>query len=59
MKTYENAFYVNTDEPTDIVTLETIRKRYIQINGTENGFMEYVRNGFYDGIFQEYKRITL
>lgn len=49
--------YVNTGNQNDIVTLDKIKERYIQINETEEGFSEYVSNGFYDGNIQEYKPI--
>ena len=38
--------YVNTDDRNDIVTLGQIRQRYIDINGTDEEFDEYAKNGF-------------
>lgn len=46
--------YMNTDDKTDIVTLGQIRQRYIDINGTDEEFDEYAKNGFYNGIIKEY-----
>lgn len=50
--------YVNTWEPSDIVTLEEIKDRYIQINGSEKGFLEYVESGFMDGLICEYVKFN-
>lgn len=36
--------YVNTSQADDIVTYETIRKRYIDINGSLDGFGTYLKN---------------
>lgn len=47
--------YMNTDDRNDIVTLGQIRQRYIDINGTDEGFDGYAENGFYDGIIKEYR----
>lgn len=46
--------YINTEDRKDIVTLEEIKKRYIDINETDNGFEEYVKSGFLNGITVEY-----
>ena len=46
--------YMNTDDKTDIITLDQIRQRYIDINGTDEEFDEYAKNGFYNGIIKEY-----
>lgn len=46
--------YRNTDNKNDIVTLGQIRQRYIDINGTDEEFDEYAKNGFYNGIIKEY-----
>lgn len=46
--------YVNTDSKEDIVTLDEIRQRYVDINGTDEGFDNYVADGFYDGNVKEY-----
>ena len=49
--------YVNTDSKEDIVTLDEIRQRYIDINGTDEGFDSYVAGGFYDGNVKEYRPV--
>ena len=49
--------FVNTEDKNDIVTLGEIKRRYIDIQGTEEGFEEYVTNGFRDGIEAEYRRL--
>lgn len=49
--------YVNTDSKEDIVTLDEIRKRYVDINGTDEGFDNYVADGFYDGNVKEYRPV--
>lgn len=49
--------YVNTDSKEDIVTLDEIRQRYIDINGTDEGFDNYVADGFYDGNVKEYRPV--
>lgn len=46
--------YMNTDDKTDIVTLDQIRQRYIDVNGSDEDFDDYVENGFYDGNMREY-----
>lgn len=46
--------YINTENRKDIVTLEEIKKRYVDINETDNGFEEYVKSGFLNGITVEY-----
>lgn len=46
--------YRNTDNKNDIVTLGQIRQRYIDINGTDEGFDDYVENGFCEGNVREY-----
>lgn len=51
---YMAKLYVNTDDRNDIVTLGQIRQRYIDINGTDEEFDEYAKNGFYNGIIKEY-----
>lgn len=38
--------YFNTKKVDDVVTLETIMKRYIDINGSVDGFEKYVKSGF-------------
>lgn len=53
----QKQLYINTDNESDIVSLDEIKERYIQINGTEEGFADYVSGGFYDGNIQEYKPI--
>lgn len=51
--------YVNTEDEKDIVTLEEIKRRYADINGTTAGFDEYAAGGFMDGIVPEYsERLT-
>lgn len=52
---YMAKLYVNTDDRNDIVTLGQIRQRYIDINGTDEEFDEYAKNGFYNGIVKEYR----
>ena len=49
--------YVNTEDKNDIVTLEEIKRRYADINGTEEGFEEYVTSGFMEGIMAEYREL--
>ena len=49
--------YVNTEDKNDIVTLEEIKRRYTDINGTEEGFEEYVASGFIEGITSEYREL--
>ena len=49
--------YVNTSDENDIVTLDEIRQRYIDINGTDEGFDSYVVGGFYDGNVKEYRPV--
>ena len=49
--------YVNTDSKEDIVTLDEIRQRYVDINGTDEGFDNYVADGFYDGNVKEYRPV--
>ena len=49
--------YVNTEDKNDIVTLEEIKRRYTDINGTEEGFEEYVTSGFIEGITAEYEEL--
>lgn len=51
---YMTKLYMNTDDKTDIVTLDQIRQRYIDINGSDEDFDDYVENGFYDGNMREY-----
>lgn len=51
---YMAKLYVNTDDKTDIVTLDQIRQRYIDVNGSDEDFDDYVENGFYDGNIREY-----
>lgn len=51
---YMTKLYMNTDDKTDIVTLDQIRQRYIDINGSDEDFDDYVENGFYDGNIREY-----
>lgn len=47
--------YVNTENKNDIVTLAEIESRYIAINGSNEGFKEYVSNNFNDGLgYSEY-----
>ncbi len=41
----------------DIVTLDEIRQRYVDINGTDEGFDNYVADGFYDGNVKEYRPV--
>lgn len=54
-----NKKYVSTSDPTDIVTIDVIFKRYVSIQETEKGFEEYVSNGFLDDCgFAEYKELT-
>ena len=49
--------FVNTENENDVVTLEEIKRRYIDIQGTVEGFEKYVANGFRDGIEAEYRRL--
>ena len=49
--------FVNTEDENDVVTLGEIKRRYIDIQGTEEGFDEYVISGFRDGIEAEYRRL--
>ena len=49
--------FVNTENENDVVTLEEIKRRYIDIQGTEEGFDEYVTSGFRDGIETEYRML--
>lgn len=51
---YMTKLYMNTDDKTDIVTLDQIRQRYIDVNGSDEDFDDYVENGFYNGIIKEY-----
>ena len=51
---YMTKLYMNTDDKTDIVTLDQIRQRYIDVNGSDEDFDDYVENGFYDGNIREY-----
>lgn len=51
---YMTKLYMNADDKTDIVTLDQIRQRYIDINGSDEDFDDYVENGFYDGNIREY-----
>lgn len=46
--------FVNTEDELDVVTLVDIFRRYLRINGTHEGFEDYVNSGFYDGISPEY-----
>ena len=38
-------------------TLDEIRQRYVDINGTDEGFDNYVADGFYDGNVKEYRPV--
>ena len=44
----KDMLFVNTEDETDIVTIDQILKRYIDINGTIKGFEKYVLSDFYD-----------
>ena len=48
---------MNTDSKEDIVTLDEIRQRYVDINGTDEGFDNYVADSFYDGNVKEYRHV--
>jgi len=48
--------YFNTSDLSDVVTIDTILKRYIDIHGTIDGFEEYVKSGFKNGNEVEYRR---
>lgn len=50
----DEKLFVNTEDSSDVVTLVDIFRRYLQINGTYDGFEDYVNSGFYDGISPEY-----
>lgn len=52
-----NQRFVSTQDPEDIVTLPQIFNRYYQINGTHEGFEEYVNAGFCNGNEIEYKKL--
>lgn len=55
---FDERRYVNTGDPTDIVTLPEIFKRYYDINGSAKGFEEYVESKFDSGNgYKEYKEI--
>ena len=47
--------YYSTSDPKDIVEIDEIFRRYIQINETIDGFEEYVNSGFRNGNEIEYK----
>lgn len=47
--------YVSVGHPEDVVTLDEIFRRYVQINGTVDGFEEYVNSGFRNGNEIEYE----
>lgn len=49
--------YVNTEDEKDVVTLEEIKRRYTDIQGTSEDFEEYVTSGFMDGITTEYREL--
>lgn len=49
--------YINTEDEKDVVTLEEIKRRYTDIQGTAEGFEEYVASGFVDGITAEYREL--
>lgn len=49
--------FVNTEDENDVVTLGEIKRRYMDIQGTAEGFEEYVASGFRDGIEAEYRRL--
>ena len=49
--------YINTEDAKDIVALEEIKRRYMDIQGSSEGFEEYVASGFVDGIIAEYKEV--
>lgn len=49
--------YRATNDKADVVTINEIFNRYIQINGTHKGFEEYVDSGFMNGNEKEYEEI--
>lgn len=49
--------YRSTENPKDIVTLNTIFERYMDNNGTHKGFEEYVDSGFMNDNEKEYEEI--
>lgn len=53
-----NKKYVNTNDSTDIVTIDEIFRRYTSIQDTFEGFEDYVNNSFKDDAgFEEYKEL--
>lgn len=57
MDFFMKKLYVNTENEKDIVTLDEIRKRYVDINGTDEGFSDYVSSGFQEGNVKEYRPV--
>ena len=54
---FETERYVSTQDEKDVVTLDQIFKRYYDIQGTVDGFENYVKNGFLDDAgWPEYKK---
>ena len=51
--------YRNTSNPKDVVTIDTIFKRYIDITGSHKGFEAYVDSGFMCGNEKEYEEVTV
>lgn len=51
----KETIFINTEDPADVVTLPDILGRYLDINGTVDGFEEYVKSGFMNGNNKEYK----
>lgn len=51
--------YINTTNTEDKVTLPDIFRRYYEINGTADGFEEYVKSGFRNGNEVEYEPVKV
>lgn len=52
-----NDSYANTSDPKDVVSLQTIFQRYMDMQGTYKGFEEYVDSGFLNGNEKEYEKL--
>lgn len=53
----ERPRYRATDNPNDIVYIEKIFERYMAINGSCDGFEDYVHSGFMNGNEVEYIKV--
>ena len=47
--------FMNTDNSADIITREELLKRYTDINETDAGFEEYLKDGCTNGLEAEYR----